>query len=218
MSADLVILIPVLRRPHRVAPLLESIREATPEAHVVFLADPDDQEEIDAINAEQRDLPISVETLGGNYASKVNRGVARTDEPLIFTAADDLGFCSGWLEAATAGLVDGIEVVGVNDLIDRRQERIEHATHFLVTRTYAERGTIDDAPGLLYEGYDHSWCDNEFIETAKARRAYAYAADAHVQHFHPMNGLAPDDEVYLKGRQRFHEDQRIFRRRRHLWA
>ena len=42
MSAELVILVPVLRRPHNVRPLLESVRATTPGARVLFIADPGD--------------------------------------------------------------------------------------------------------------------------------------------------------------------------------
>jgi hypothetical protein len=111
-----------------------------------------------------------------------------------------------------------IEVVGVNDLIPRRRNRRGHATHFLVTRDYTERGTIDGNPGLLHEGYDHSFVDDEFIATAEKRGVYAYAPDAHVRHLHWMNRSAPDDEVYRKGRARFEQDRRLFHERSVLWV
>lgn len=217
----MAILVPVLQRPHRVKPLLDSIEAATPDALVVFLADPDDLPELEALDRErdhQRELRIWVNTEGGNYATKINRGVGLTTEPLVFTGADDLHFHAGWFEAALVRLTDGIGVVGTNDLIDRRSARREHATHFLMTREYAERPLIDGGRGPLFEGYDHSWSDNELVATAQARGAYTYAAESHVRHEHPMNGTAPDDEVYRKGRDQFHEDRRIFECRQALWA
>ena len=221
--SDLAILVPVLGRPHRVAPLLDSIESTTPGARVLFLADPNDLDEIAAITGEQRSLrrPFSVdlETTGGNYAEKIGRGVSLTSEPLVFTGADDLEPKPGWYEAAKARcMVEGVEVVGVNDLIDRRPARAEHATHFLMTRKYAEQPCIDGSPGPFFTGYDHSWCDNELIATATARGVYGYAADAHVRHEHPMNETAPDDDVYRKGRAQFHQDRRIFQGRVILWS
>lgn len=217
---ELAILVPVLGRPHRVAPLLDSIEAATPGAHVLFLADPDDRSELEAIEREsiRGNLCVKVDDHGGNYAEKINRGVRLTKQPYIFTGADDLDFRAGWFEAALAKLADGTRVVGVNDLIERRPGRRQHATHFLVSREYVEHGTIDGQPGILFEGYDHSWVDNEFIATAEARGAYAYCADAHVRHEHPLNDTAPDDETYRKGRERFHEDRHIFEGRQALWA
>jgi hypothetical protein len=86
MSAELVILVPVLRRPHNVRPLPESIRATTPDARVLFIADPGDTEEHAAIAAKGAEMQI----VKGNYAKKINRGIAATDEPLIFQGADDI--------------------------------------------------------------------------------------------------------------------------------
>lgn len=208
------ILVPVLARPHRVRPLLDSIEAATPEPHrVLFLPDPDDTPERDAIAAAGADeLAMS-----GGWAAKVNAGVRATTEPLLFLAADDLEFQSGWLWAARAHMRDGVQVVGVNDLIERRPDRRGHATHFLVTREYAQLPAICGAPGPVPECYSHSFCDDELIATAEHRGVYAYAEDAHVRHHHPMCG-APDDATYRKGRAMFRHDRRLFLRRRHLWT
>src|SRR3954447_1123006 len=104
MSAELVILVPVLRRPHSVQPLLESVRATTPGARVLFIADPGDTAEHAAIAAEGGEMLI----VKGNYAKKINRGIAGGDEPLIFQGADDIRFRPGWLEAAKAKLGPGI--------------------------------------------------------------------------------------------------------------
>jgi hypothetical protein len=212
VTAELVVLVPVLRRPHRVAPLLKSIRTATPDARVLFLPDPDDVAEraaLRAAGAEQR-------AVAGNYAVKVNAGAAVVGEPLVFIGADDLTFHEGWFEAAKKRIDEGAEVVGVNDLIPRQQARRGHATHFLITREYAELPAVDGSRGPLFEGYDHSFTDDELIATATTRGVYAYADDAAVEHHHPMSG-GEDDDVYRKGRARFHEDRRLFRDRGRLW-
>lgn len=212
--SDLAILVPVLGRPHRVRPLLNSIRLATPDARVLFLPDPEDAAEREAIAAnDAEELPVR-----GSYASKINAGVAHTTEPLIFTGADDLYFHRGWLAAATFELTEPTAVVGVNDLIRRRQGRRGHATHFLMTRSYAEQPTIDGAQGPMFCGYDHSFVDDELIATATHRGAYAYAGDALVEHQHFMNGTAPDDDTYRKGRAYFRRDQRMFLWRARLWT
>jgi hypothetical protein len=213
VSAGLVILTPVLGRPHRVAPLLESVRASTPAARVLFIPDPDDGPERFAIReAGAEELPVA-----GGYAAKINAGVAHTSEPLVFIGADDLTFQPGWLEAATAKLRREVEVVGVNDLIPRRSVRAGHATHFLMTRAYAQRPALGCVTGPLFEGYDHSFTDDELIATARKRGAYAYAPAAHVQHHHPMAG-GDDDDIYRKGRARFAQDRRLFQRRAKLWT
>lgn len=212
---SLAILVPVLRRPHRVQPLLASIAAATPEPHrVLFITDHDDQEERAAVAAAGGEELVA----RGSYARKINAGIRATREPLIFLGADDLTFQPGWLAAALEQITAGAHVVGVNDLIERRPGRDGHATHFLITRNYARRPTIDGRPGPLCELYDHSFVDDELIATATRRSAYAYAPGAHVRHEHPMNGTAPDDDTYRRGRARFRDDRRLHQRRSRLWT
>ena len=222
MSADLAILVPVLGRPHRVKPLLEAIEASTPgRPSVLFLADSGDDAEIAAIEEHEDDYPgvlVLLNLEGGNYAEKINRGVGVTSGPFVFCGADDLGFKPGWFEAAKAAMTDGMEVVGVNDLLRRRPRRRGHATHFLMTRAYAERPTIDGGRGPLHEGYGHNFVDDELIATASSRGAYAYAASAHVEHLHWMNRQAEMDETYQRGRQLFDADRIRFQEREALWA
>lgn len=215
MTGPVVILVPVLARPHRVARLLENIAGATPQPHrVLFLCDPGDQAEQDAIRVAGGEML----TPGGSYAQKINRGAAATDEPLLFLAADDLRFHDGWLPAAAALISDQVSVVGTNDLGNRRVLAGEHSTHSLVARCYLERGTIDETGKLLHEGYRHNFCDTEFIQTARARGAYAHAPDSIVEHLHPDWGKADRDRTYAKGRATFRVDRRTFARRSRLWT
>jgi glycosyltransferase involved in cell wall biosynthesis len=212
---SLAILVPVLRRPHRVRPLLDSIAAATPEPYrVLFICDPDDAAEIAAIEEAQGKLIICA----GNYAAKINMAVDLTTEPLIFLGADDLHFHEGWLGAAKAKLGPGIGVVGTNDLCSKRVMRGEHSTHSLVTREYVERGTIDEPGKLLHEGYLHEFVDDELVATAKHRGAYVHAHGSIVEHLHPMAGKAPMDELYERQRSRMRFGRRLFRLREPLWS
>lgn len=214
------ILVPVLRRPHRVAPLLASIEAATPEPHrVLFIASPGDTDELAAVEGAGADSVVLDEAPGrGDYARKINAGYRASSEPLLFLAADDLRFHAGWLAAAMAQLGPGIGVVGTNDLGNSRVMAGEHSTHSLVTRAYVEEfGTIDSA-GVLCERYEHNFCDDELVATAKTRQAWAFAADSIVEHLHPSWGKAERDEVYRRGQAHFHADRRLFARRARLWA
>jgi hypothetical protein len=212
---SVAILVPVLRRPHRVKPLLDSIAAATPTPYrVLFLCDPNDAAELRAVRATDADFL----DCGGKYSAKINLGVRLTQEPLIFLGADDLEFHPGWLEAAAGRLTDTIGVVGTNDLGNRRVIAGEHATHSLVARWYAELGTIDRSDWLLHEGYDHNFVDNEFVETAKSRHAWAFARDSIVEHLHPLWGKGEPDEIYDKGMAHFRADRRHFVHRVPLWT
>lgn len=213
---SLAVLVPVLQRPHHVEPLVRAFAGATTGPYrIVFLTDPGDDEERAAVASVADSYRVDEVCCGGSYAQKIREGVRATDEPLVFLGADDLEPERGWLEAARAKIREGAQVVGVNDLLRRNRN---HATHFLMTREYAERPTIDGRPGPLFTGYAHWFCDDELIATAKKRGVYAYAEDSHVRHLHPMDGRTPDDETYRKGRAAARHDRRIFQRREVLWS
>ncbi len=211
---ELVVLVPVLRRPHRVAPLLASIRAATPNARTLFLADSGDTGEHVALRREGAEFAI----FDGNYAKKINHGVSITDEPLIFFGADDLDFHPGWFEAAAARIRGRIAVIGTNDLCSPRVRAGRHATHSLLTREYAKRGTIDDPSVVLHEGYEHEFVDDEFVQTAIKRHAFDFAADAHVEHLHPDVGKAPMDALYAARPGRMRRGRKLYRERQRLWT
>lgn len=215
-----VILVPVLHRPWRVEPLLESVAAATPEPHrVLFIASPGDDAEHAAIDTAGGDmLVIDQEPAPGDYARKINAGYRATVEPLLFLAADDLHFHPGWLAAACRQLTAGVGVVGTNDLGNPRVLRGVHSTHSLVTRVYADLGTIDEPGKVLHEGYWHEYCDDEMVETSWKREAWAFAADSIVEHLHPAWGKAPMDALYEAEPKRMAQGRRLFVRRRRLWS
>jgi hypothetical protein len=215
---DLAILVPMLGRAHRVAPLLDSIR-ATCDARTLFLVTPGDDEVCKAVaDAGGEQLEVQWQDRG-DYARKINAGIAATTEPLIFTGACDLHFHRGWLEAATARLRPGVGVVGTNDMTNRRTMNGQHATHMLVTRVYVERfGTIDEPGKFFHEGYPHEWVDDEAVGTARYRGAWAHATDSRVEHLHPMGGKAPLDDLYAAQTQRITAGRPLFLERRRLWT
>ena len=206
-------LIPVLGRPHRIRPVLDSALEQTPDASVLFVASPDDDVDL----AELKEQGADFITVSGNYAVKINQGIRRTTAPYIFTGADDLDFMPGWFEAAEAKMSKTVGLVGTQDLCNRRTLAGQHATHFLLARWYAELGTIDGQPGPLYEGYPHEYVDDEVVATAKKRRAWAFAPESIVEHLHPDVGKAPMDELYSNRPVRMWDGKKIFRERMHLW-
>jgi len=219
LKAELAILVPVLKRPHRVKPLMASIRSSlgsTPH-NIYFIPNPDDLEEIREIKRNQGRIIAAVD---GNYAKKINIAVELTSEPLIFTGADDLKFKRGWYQIAKKRLINDLGVAGVvgtNDLCNKRTMEGDHSTHSLVTRLYCQFGTIDEAHKLLHEGYPHEYVDDEFVETAKHRGAYVHAKDSIVEHMHPMARKAPMDALYAKQPQRMRHGRRIYKKRQRLW-
>jgi glycosyltransferase involved in cell wall biosynthesis len=217
---ELAILIPVRRRPYRIQLVLDSIRAATPEARVLFVCDEDDPDSTRAI-LDRSGHPQAVRGIvrTGNYAHKINSAIKETDEPLLLFGADDLHFHPGWFEVAKRKMTDGIGVVATNDLCNGMVMEGRLATHPLVSREYAELGSIDDPSVVLHEGYPHEYVDREFSETAMAREAFAYAPDSIVEHLHPMVGKASwSDPLYSAMRGRMRQGARIYARRRPLWT
>ena len=213
MTCELVILVPVLNRPHRVAPVLESAAKATPGADVLFIADPDDTDELEVLTCEGADFIAP----GGTYAEKINAGVRETDAPLIMSAADDLTFIPGWFEKAKAHLTDQIRVVGITDQVTERNRLGHHAAHFLIARDYALLPTIDGGRGPFHEGYGHQYIDDELIGTAKHRGALHISTEAQVEHTHYFDGSGEMDATYEKGLMTRRRDRALWKRRRRLW-
>ena len=213
------VIVPMLGRPHTVDPLVSSLRSTAPTARILFVCTPGDAEvmaEIDRVGCER------IEVDGprpGDYARKINAGYRYTTEPLIFTGACDLRFHESWLEHACRRLTDGIGVVGTNDLGSRRVRRGVHATHSLVTRAYVDEfGTIDEPGVVLHEGYPHEYVDDELVQTAMYRKAWAFAADSRVEHLHPAWGKAPTDAMYEQQADRMRAGRRLYDARRRLWT
>lgn len=218
---DLVIIVPMLRRAHRVVPLIESVTEATPCDHrILFVATGGDDAVIDAVTKTGCEPLVIPANSVGDYAIKINHGYRNSSEPFIFLGADDLHFHPGWFEAAVRHFTDpDIGVVGTQDLCNSRVKAGVHATHSLVRRTYVDRfGTIDERNKILHESYPHEYVDDEFVETAKSRGAFRFEHDSVVEHLHPLVGKAPSDEMYDANRLRMRRGAPIFRRRSRMWT
>jgi glycosyltransferase involved in cell wall biosynthesis len=218
--ADVVVLIPTLGRPHHIKPLLESLYESTDRARPLFICNRQDRYVIDAIEKHDEEIVYMNTKPGvrGDYARKINTGYRHSTEPLIFLGATDLLFRRGWLENAEKHLDDKIQVVGTNDLGNVDVIAGNHSTHSLLTRKYADYGTIDETRTILCEEYWHEWVDNEFCDTARYRNAFAMALDSIVEHVHPFFGKNQWDENYRNWRKRTIEGERIYNLRKPLWT
>lgn len=219
---DVTILVPMLGRPHHVEPLLESIDATTPDAAVLFLCTPGDSAVPACIGTGRPVLTVPWEPVG-DFGRKINAGYRATLTPLLFVGASDLEFQPGWFEAAVAELGPGVGVVGTNDLCNPRVMAGQHATHFLVTREYADQyGTVDGPGAVLAEVYPHEYVDTEAVGTAMHRGAWAHAPQSIVKHLHGMCGQGypedADDPLYAAQRERMQAGWPIFRRRRMLWS
>lgn len=224
-SGVIAVLTPVLNRPKRVAPLIESLRATSTvtRCRMVFIATANDKAERAALQTYSDAPDVTVLTVPPSregYARKINYGFKHTTEPFVFTAADDLDFQPGWAEYALAAhLETGACVVGTNDGGHTGTADGTHSTHFLICREYGECGLIDDETSgkIMWEGYGHWYPDAELIATAKYRETYAHASLSMIEHLHPNWGKSKMDATYEKGHSTISEDRMKFTERKKLW-
>lgn len=219
------ILIPVLERPQRPAPLVASIAESQGAHDLVpiFLCSPSDADELEAVEATGADrIVMPFEPGRGDYARKLNIGfqyACGQGFPWSFLSGDDVEFRAGWAEAAIRKHEEtGACVIGTNDLGNGRVMAGVHSTHTLVHADYAECGTIDEDDVILHEGYHHNYVDEEFIQTAQWRGTFAFAYDSIVEHMHPDWGKGTVDPTYRRGKATFEADRIYYQGRKRLWG
>jgi glycosyltransferase involved in cell wall biosynthesis len=213
----IAVLIPTLGRPENIRRVIDDLEPTAPRNLIdpIFIVEEHDTATREAIEAIQRTYIVNRRS--PSYAGAINTAVEATTHDHLFIASDDLHFHDGWhlplLELArTHGLV------GTNDLHNHDVLAGQHATHYMVTRAYADRGTIDGTEPLLHEGYAHNYCDTEAVATAKHRGQFRPCLDSIVEHLHYVWGLASIDETYAKGVRSLHEDAALFANRSHLWT
>lgn len=220
MTAELLIILPVLARPARAIQVFDSARAATDVRHrILFVCSPFDWNEKAACARTSADvLTVDWEPGPGDWAKKINAAYRGSNEPWLFLGADDLDFHRGWAgEAMEVAEASGAGVIGTNDLGNPRVVRGKHSTHPLVSRRYAdELGTIDGPGAVVHEGYDHQYCDDELVLTAQRRDEWAFAKGAIVEHLHPFFNKAPMDATYEKALRQTSADAMRFSRRRRL--
>lgn len=229
-----LLLVPVLGRPDRPAEFVASVAASYSgrlfSLETLFLVSPGDEAQEAACRLEAAASPetVAAHVVGwqadvGDYARKINEGwrIALGDSyAFVFLGADDLDFHPGWIEQAVSVQLDtGACVVGINDLGAPGTARGTAATHSLVSVDYT-CGLIDDPDQgkILYEGYDHSFVDNEFVGTAMSRGVFGHAPFSHVEHLHPIHRKSEVDATYEKGQRAFAQDRDLHNARRPLWA
>ena len=195
----LLVLVPVLDRPQNVAPLVASHKFSGTPGRLLFLVNPDDTAELQAI----QDAGASYMTVAAvTWPEKINEGFkyARTVAEWALFGADDVTFHEGWWDAtAPLRAQPEINVIGTNDLGNPAVIAGDHATHPLVRTSYI--GTVDDPDLIVCPLYHHWYVDNEFVITAKIRGCWASCPTAVIEHNHPYWQKGEWDATYDKGEQ-----------------
>lgn len=197
--SDIAVIVPVLGRPHRAGPFMESLRESTDSAAVYAVANDSDAASQSAWIAAKANVLYSPYV---TFAEQVNYAYGITHEPWLFLTGDDVVFHPGWAdELLRVAAATGAQVVGSNDLTNARAEEGSHSPHMLISRQYiADVGASWDGPGVVcHEGYRHMFVDDEIVTAAKQRGVFAYAKDAIVEHLHPVAEKSEVDATYRLG-------------------
>jgi glycosyltransferase involved in cell wall biosynthesis len=218
MSHALVgLLIPTLNRPDNIQRVVSDLEATVDRDRVepIFIVENADTATIEAIEAIQRTYLVNKRS--GSYAGAINTAVQATTHEYLFMGSDDLHFHEGWLPPLIK-LAETYGFVGTNDLHNPDVLNGSHATHYLVTRDYANLGTIDGADPFLHEGYVHNYCDTEAVATAKHRGEYTPCLTSHVEHLHWVWNLAQVDDTYEKGARTVNQDAATYNNRAHLWT
>lgn len=139
---------------------------------------------------------------------KWNAGARMAKGDWFVLGADDLWFHDGWLTAALEADENasggGGGFVGFNDC---HTDGTAYATHYMMRRDYLTKFN----GGVLACPHYHSWyIDVEAAERAKRAHTYTYAADAVVEHRHPVWSREPGDETYRRGQKWHTQDQETF--------
>lgn len=222
---SVTVLVPVLARPHRVAPLLASLKASAtpavgPELSALFLCSPGDDLEIAAVKrAGQEPMVVPWQAGHADWSRKLDFALDFVRSEWVLFGADDLHFHPGWAtEALAVAYATRACVVGTNDVGNRRVMAGRHSTHPLVHIAYRECGLIDRPGSILNADYGHCFADDELVQTAMYRQTWAFAKDAVVAHLHPDWGKGQQDATYEKGQSTFQEDRALYERRKALWG
>ena len=212
-SLSLVVLVPVLNRPHRVVPLMASFEASRAPGRLLFLVEGDDRYELESLCEAEANVLMVPEGIT-TWPQKIQYGYENTDECWMLCCADDVHFHPGWWQATEDARSLGRGVIGTNDLGNPRVIAGQHTTHPLVSRRYAdEQGTWDGPGHIVCTEYRHCFVDDELVWTAKQRQQWAFCGSAVVEHLHPYWGKAEYDEVYEVGESHFARDHEEFVRR-----
>ncbi len=216
--SDIAVIVPVLERPQRAAPFMQSLAASTYRARAYAVVSEADKTTCSAWLAATANVLVSPRI---SFAEKVNYAYGLTGEQWLFLTGDDVAFHAGWADELLRVAVEtGALVVGSNDLTNPRTEAGTHSPHMLISRQYvADQGASWDGPGIVcHEGYRHMFVDDEIVTVAKQRGVFASARDAVVEHLHPAAEKAEVDSTYRLGwsyadldKSRFAERMREFK-------
>lgn len=224
MVKSCAVIVPVLARPNRVLPLVESFVRSNQDARLYFVVDDCDAAELQAISKAAEVFGDHVATIKTGsqepttFAIKCNIGYRQTSERWLLFIGDDVSFGNQWLVRALLAFEQtGRQFISTNDLANPHVMSGEHAIHPIVARAYIdEMGSSFDGPGVVAcEEYHHNFVDNEWTAKAKQDGEYIFAKACYIRHHHPVfDTTQKHDATYERGMQKITADELTWRGRR----
>lgn len=217
--SEIVVLVPVFRRPQAIQPLIESFERSRPrQAEMLFIASPEDKEELAAL-ADIPHLIVPYRRGPGDWAKKINHGYRNTTAPWILLGADDVRFRPGWDTCLRrAWKSSDKRVLGTSDLNPFANPAGIYSPHPLVARSYADEGaTVDRSGEVVCERYWHNYPDRELAATAIVRNEWLFVPDAVIEHLHPGWTQTENDHTYRLGARHADRDYMLHLKRHRLW-
>ena len=212
MSDDIAIIVPVMRRPQNVEPMLSSLADSgcADSCTMYFVADVDDESELAELDRLGANVIVNHAELQ-TFAVKCNLGYRETDEDWMLLVGDDVRFGSDWVQGAFVD-DDGSSLISTNDLCNRSVMRGLHSTHPLIRRKWADQhgASWDGAGTVCHNGYRHWYVDNEWTAVAQMAGEFRYAPNAVVEHMHPLFGKGENDDVYRLGQSQSAVDRQLY--------
>lgn len=207
------LIIPTLNRVGSLERLVKNIHIKTGTDHrIYFVVEPGDWGSYNEACRLGEAVIVSDEH-PGTHTGAANTAYSVTKSEFFMMANDDLNFHLDWDILALHKMVDGVDVVGLNDGMGNM------TTFTLVRREYVKNhsGCID-VPGVVYfPGYHHNYVDTEFAATAKKRGVWAEAPEAIVEHMHWSFHKSDKDATYIQSENTSLADSMLYDSRKHLF-
>ena len=203
------ILIPTLGRAHRLAALIDNIREVTHTPHEIYFMTSD----IDSIEVIKNKNAVHIPDVGRtDFVARTNALYHATKEPYVFTGSDDVLFHDKWL-GRLLKCTPTFSVIVPSDGLN------PNGTLALISRKYIEEqsGCVDVPNTIFHPGYRHGYSETELFETAKRRGVFKYCSSSLVEHLHPDAGKARIDKTYEEGWSHMDDGWRLYDSRKHLF-
>ena len=214
MPATIAILCPTYKRPHKLAQVAKNLEETTLHPFTLYWGlEPHDTEGIKAAKATGHKVVVNPSEMG--YSNTIQAMYEVAKEPFQIHINDDFEFLEHWDEVPIAMFErEDLMVVGI-----RQTESDRHGSAISIWRKryIDEMSGVIDMPKRVFYPYKHNFQDTEFTATAQKRGVWAKCDPLVLHHLHPGFTGGEKDDTYKKNDLTFHDDERTFNERKHLF-